>query len=319
LKLRQRLLELDELCYYDLYAPMIQRVQMRYPYEKAREVLAEALMPLGKRYVKDLSRGLDPKNGWVDPYPNLGKRSGAYMDGSAYDVHPFVLGNYLDDYNSMSMLAHEMGHAMHSYYSNRSQPFAKADYSIFVAEVASTLNEALLSRFVIDREKNKRRRLFLLGEQLEGFRQTMFRQTMFAEFELAMYERAEQGQALTSEALTDLYLRVARETYGHDEGVVEVAASHGVEWAYIPHFYYNFYVFQYVTGMTAAMALSERILDEGPKAAKQYYDHLLCAGGSDAPIDILRRAGVDLTTDEPYDLAMRAFSRAIDQVEGLLD
>lgn len=318
LKLRQRLLGLKELRYYDLYPPIVEAAKLRYPYAKAGETLMAALEPMGPRYLAALGKGLAPGSGWIDPFPNKGKRSGAYMDGSAYDVHPYVLGNYLDDYNSLSMLAHEMGHAMHSYFSNQTQPFAKSDYSIFVAEVASTLNEALLADYAISREKNKKKKLYLLGEQLEGFRQTMFRQSMFAEFELAMYTRAEAGEALNAEALTALYLDVARRYYGHDAGVVTVDERYGVEWAYIPHFYYNYYVFQYVTGITAATALAESIREQGAPARDRYIKELLCAGGSDAPIDILTRAGVDLTDSAPYEIALRVFERTIDEAEALL-
>jgi oligoendopeptidase F len=318
LDLRRRLLGLRKLAYYDLYPPIVDKVKLRYPYAKAGETLLAALAPMGQRYLKPLAKGLAPKSGWIDPFPNKGKRSGAYMDGSAYDVHPFVLGNYLDDYNSLSMLAHEMGHAMHSFFSNKNQPFPKADYSIFIAEVASTLNEALLADYAIEREKNPKRKLYLLGEQLEGFRQTMFRQAMFAEFERAMYTRAERGEALTADALSALYLEVARRYYGHDKGVVQVDERYAIEWAYIPHFYYHYYVFQYVTGMTAATALAELIKREGPAARDRYIENLLYAGCAAPPIDILRSAGVDLTTSDPYDIAIGVFERCIDQAEALL-
>ncbi|PIE19562.1 MAG: oligoendopeptidase F [Proteobacteria bacterium] len=318
LNLRRRLLGLRKLAYYDLYPPIIDQVKLRYPYDKASDALLEALAPMGKRYLQPLKKGLAPTSGWIDPFPNKGKRSGAYMDGSAYDVHPFVLGNYLGDYNSLSMLAHEMGHAMHSYFSNKNQPFPKAGYSIFVAEVASTLNEALLANHVIGKARTKKRKLYLLGEQLEGFRQTMFRQSMFAEFERAMYTRAEKGEALTADALSALYLDVARRYYGHDEGVVQVDERYAVEWAYIPHFYYHYYVFQYVTGMTAATALAERIKREGEAARDRYIDNLLCAGCAKPPIEILRSAGVDLTCSEPYDVAISVFERCIDEAEALL-
>ncbi len=318
LRLRRKLLGVRRLFYHDLYPSIVEKVKLRFPYEKAAGHLLAALAPMGKRYLQPLARGLVPKSGWIDPFPNTGKRSGAYMDGSAYDVHPFVLGNYLGDYGSLSMLAHEMGHAMHSYFSNRMQPYPKADYSIFVAEVASTLNEALLANYVIENETNKRKKLYLLGEQLEGFRQTMFRQAMFAEFELAMYERAEAGEALTADALSEIYLAVARRTYGHDEGVVHVDERYAIEWAYIPHFYYNFYVFQYVTGMTAATALAELIRAEGAAARDRYINELLCGGSSDAPIAILARAGVDLRDAKPYDIALGVFERTLAEVEALV-
>ncbi|MBW2732880.1 MAG: oligoendopeptidase F [Deltaproteobacteria bacterium] len=318
LRLRGKLLGLRQLRYYDLYVPMVEQVRLRYPYAKSRELLVGALEKMGPRYTRDLHRSLDPRKGWVDPFPTKGKRSGAYMDGSAYDVHPYVLCNTLDDYNSLSTLAHEMGHAMHSFYSNKAQPFAKADYTIFVAEVASTLNETLLSRHVIGQQKNRKKRLFLLGELLESFRQTMFRQAMFAEFELSMVQHAESGQALTGQWLSKRYLEVARATYGHDEGVVKIDEAYGCEWAYVPHFYYDFYVFQYVTGMTAAVAFAELIEREGPAARDRYIAHMLEGGCAKPPLEILADAGVDLTSREPYVIAMGAFERALDEMEELV-
>ncbi|MCA9666985.1 MAG: oligoendopeptidase F [Myxococcales bacterium] len=316
LALRRDLLGLDSLRYYDLYPPIVEKVRLKFPYDKGCRTLVEAMAPLGSDYARALERGLQPKSGWIDALPNKGKRSGAYMDGSAYDVHPYVLGNYLEDFNSLSMMAHEMGHAMHSYYSNQQQPYPKADYSIFVAEVASTLNEHLLAEHLLAELKGKRR-LFLLGEQLEGFRQTFFRQAMFAEFELDVYRLAEAGEAITADALSERYLAVARRYYGHDEGVVTVDDAYGMEWAYIPHFYYNFYVFQYVTGITAATALAEGILAHGAPARDRYIENLLYAGCRAAPIDILAAAGVDLTTTAPYDVAMSVFERTLDQAEAV--
>jgi oligoendopeptidase F len=320
LKLRQRLLGLKELRYYDMYPSIIKKVELKYNYDESRALLVRALDPMGKEYVAALDQGLAPQSGWVDVYPNKGKRSGAYMDGSAFDVHPYVLCNHLDDYNSVSTLAHEMGHAMHSFFSNKNQPFPKADYSIFVAEVASTLNEALLMHHMLAQVEDPKKRLFLLGEQLEDFRQTVFRQAMFAEFELRLYERAERKEALTAEQISKIYLEIARRYYGHDQKVVLIDELYGMEWAYVPHFYYNFYVYQYVTGMTAAVALSEMVLDPkgGTAARERYVKHMLKAGGSDYPIVLLKRAGVDLTTVAPYDIAMRVFSRTLEQAEKLV-
>ena len=319
LKLRRRLLRLKELRYYDLYPPIIQaKKEPSYTYEQGSALIAEALAPMGSEYVKVITHGMDPRSGWVDPFPNQGKRSGAYMDGSAYDVHPFVLSNFIGTYGSVSTMAHEMGHAMHSYLTNKTQPYAKSDYSIFVAEVASTFNEALLMEHLLRTEPDPDRQLFLLGEQLESFRQTIFRQAMFAEFELRTYELAERKEALTADAINQTYLDVARRYYGHDKGVVQVEDRYGVEWAYVPHFYYNFYVFQYVTGMTAATALAELVLTGGDKARDRYQRHLLQAGSSDQPIRLLKRAGVDLTTTKPYDLAMGVFERTLEQTEQLV-
>lgn len=318
LKLRQKLLGLEELRYYDMYPPIIKKVELRYPYEQSAKLLTTAMAPLGQRYLDGLTKGLDPRSGWIDPFPNQGKRSGAYMDGSAYDVHPYVLGNYLDDYSSVSMVAHEMGHAMHSYFTNKAQPFSKSDYPIFLAEVASTLNEALLMKQMLKEVKDPRQRLFLLGEELEGFRQTLFRQSMFAEFELRVYERAERKEALTADEISKIYLETARRYYGHDQGVVKIDELYGIEWAYVPHFYYNFYVFQYVTGLTAATALGELISKDGARTAQRYTQHILEAGSSDYPITLLQRAGVDLTTTKPYDIAMGVFERTLAEAEELV-
>jgi oligoendopeptidase F len=318
LKLRQKLLGLKDLRYYDMYPPIVAKVELKYPYESAAKILEQAMAPLGKDYVAALAKGLDPASGWIDPFPNKGKRSTAYMDGSAYDVHPYVLGNYLGEYNSLSMLAHEMGHAMHSFHTNKSQPYSKSDYSIFVAEVASTLNEALLMRHALATVKDPKQKLYLLGEQLEGFRQTLFRQAMFAEFELALYERAEKKQPLTADAITKTYLGLLRKYYGHKKGVVAIDDAYGMEWAYIPHFYYDYYVFQYVTGITAATALAELMAKDKEVAAERYVTQLLKAGSSDYPIALLKRAGVDLTTTKPYDIAMSVFARAMGEIDKLV-
>jgi oligoendopeptidase F len=321
LRLRQKLLGVKQLEYHDMYPPMIKQVEMKFPYEKSTQILAAALAPLGKPYVDVLVAGLKPGSGWIDVFPNQGKKSGAYMDGGAYDVHPYVLSNYLDDYHSLSTIAHEMGHALHSYSSNKNQPYAKSDYSIFVAEVASTLNEALLIKHMLGQMKDSKRQLCLLGEQLEGFRQTIFRQTMFAEFELALYRRAEKKEPLTADVISKIYLEIIRRYYGHDAKVVNVDAQSAMEWAYIPHFYYDYYVFQYVTGQTAATALAEMISKggkNGQQAAERYVKHLLQAGSSDYPITLLKNAGVDLTTTEPYDVAMKVFTQTLDQAERLV-
>ena len=318
LKLRKKLLGLRQLRYYDMYPSIIKKVDIKYSYEEGNKLIVDSLAPMGADYVKVLAHGLKPSSGWVDPFPNKGKRSGAYMDGSAYEVHPFVLSNFIGNYSSVSTMAHEMGHAMHSYLSNKHQPYAKSDYSIFVAEVASTFNEALLMNHVLKKVKAPEKRLYLLGEQLESFRQTLFRQSMFAEFELAIYQRAERKEALTADEISKIYLKICRRYYGHDKKVVLVDEPYGIEWAYVPHFYYNFYVFQYVTGMTAATALAEMVLKQGDKAKNRYLDNLLKAGGSDYSITLLKKAGVDLTTTKPYDLAMGVFERSLTEAEKLV-
>ena len=318
LKLRSKLLGLPQLRYYDMYPPMIKKVDLKFSYEEGNKLIVAAMAPMGKNYVKVLAKGLDPASGWIDPLPNKGKRSGAYMDGSAYEVHPYVLSNYIDNYSSVSTMAHEMGHAMHSYLSNKHQPYPKADYSIFVAEVASTFNEALLMRHMLDQVTDQQKRLYLLGEQLESFRQTLYRQSMFAEFELALYTRAEKKLPLTADAISKIYLEICRRYYGHAAKVVLVDKPYGIEWAYVPHFYYNYYVFQYVTGMTAATALAEMVIKKGDKPRDRYLNNMLKAGGSDDAIKLLKRAGVDLTSTKPYDLAMKVFERSLNEAEQLV-
>ncbi|MCB9554492.1 MAG: oligoendopeptidase F [Deltaproteobacteria bacterium] len=318
LKLRKRLLKVDQLRYYDMYPPMLDKVELKYPYEKSRQVIAEALAPLGTTYVEILKRGLDPANGWIDVYPNQGKRSGAYMDGDAYDVHPFVLCNHLDTYDSLSTLAHEMGHAVHSWLSNRHQPYPKAGYPIFVAELASTANEALLIEYLLAKERDPKRRLFFLGERLEGFRTTFFRQAMFAEFERAIYKHAEADKPLTADAISKIYAELLKRYYGDNKSVVKIDELYAMEWAYVPHFYYNFYVFQYATGITAATAIAEKIRNEGTAAAERYLNAVIKAGGSAYPLDMLKRAGVDLTTAGPYDVSMGVFKRSLVEAEQLV-
>ncbi|MFH1131752.1 MAG: oligoendopeptidase F [Pseudomonadota bacterium] len=315
LEMRRSALRLKKLHYHDLYAPIVKKVRLPFPYDKGCQVLIEAMKPLGEEYVNKLGVGLAFNSGWIDVFPNKGKQSGAYMDGSVYDEHPFILGNYLNDYDSLSMLAHEMGHAMHSCFSNEHQPYPKADYSIFLAEVASTLNEALLVEHLFKKTKAPGTRRFLLVEQLENFRQTFFRQALFAEFELEIYKRAEKNQPLTADILSEIYLGLTRFYYGHDKNVVHVEDRYGMEWAYIPHFYYNFYVFQYVTGITAATALAEMIIQDGKVARERYISNLLEAGCSNAPLVLLRNAGVDLTSVRPYVVAMSVFERILDRLE----
>jgi oligoendopeptidase F len=322
LKLRQRILGLDQLHYYDLYAPLVEEVDLDYSPEEAQTLILEALAPLGEDYVKTVKRAFDSR--WIDLFPTPGKRSGAYSNGGAYDVHPYMLLNYNDKYTDVSTLAHELGHTMQSYYSNKAQPYATAGYPIFVAEVASTFNEALLIESMLKQIEDPKARLSLLGNYLEGIKGTVFRQTQFAELELRMHERAERGEPLTGEALSDLYQEITRKYYGHEAGVCVVDDDVRYEWSFIPHFYYNFYVFQYVTGMTAATALaasaalSERVL-AGDAAATRSYLRFLAAGGSKYPVELLKDAGVDMTTAEPLELTMRKMNRVIDEMETLLD
>jgi oligoendopeptidase F len=254
---------------------------------------------------------------WIDLFPSAGKRSGAYSEGGAYDVHPYMLLNYLGQYNDVSTLAHELGHTMHSYYSNASQPYALANYPTFVAEVASTFNEALLIDRVLRDTTDAATRLSLLGSFLENIKATVFRQTQFAEFELRMHQTAERGEPITGETLSRIYLDVTRKYYGHADGICMVDDYVRNEWSYIPHFYAGFYVFQYATSFTAAEALSEKVLAGDGEARKRYLT-FLGSGTSKYPIELLKNAGVDMTTDEPLDFTMRKMIRVMDEIEQVL-
>jgi oligoendopeptidase F len=316
LRLRKQAMGLeDDLHYFDLYAPLVASVDLRYTPEEAQARVVSATAPLGAEYADVLGRAFH--NRWIDWYPTTGKVSGAYSNGAAYDTHPYVLLNYLGQYNDVSTLAHELGHTMHSYYSNRIQPYPTASYQTFVAEVASTFNEALLMDFMLKQIEDRPTRLSLLGSYLEGVKATVFRQTQFAEFELRMHETAQRDEPITGEGLADLYLTIARRYYGHDERVLVVDDYVAHEWSYIPHFYRDFYVFQYATSFMAAEALSSRVL-AGDEAATGRYLGFLSAGGSKYPIDLLRDAGVDMTTAEPLDLTMKRMNQAMDEVERLL-
>jgi oligoendopeptidase F len=315
LRLRRRLLGLDELHCYDLYVPVVPELDISTSYEDACEQVLASLSPLGAEYQRVARKALSER--WVDVYPSDGKRSGAYSNGGAYDVHPYILLNFNGKHEDVSTLAHELGHTMHSHFTNTTQPYATADYSIFVAEVASTFNEALLVNSLLERISNRSQRLALLGHTLDGIRGTVFRQTQFAEYELRIHERAERGEALTGELLGTLYEELNRKYYGHADGTCVVDPFLRHEWAHIPHFYYNFYVFQYATSYTASSALAELIL-EGDQEAGRRYRELLCAGGSDYPIELLKKAGVDMTTPTPLELTMRRMNRLMDEVEQLL-
>jgi len=315
LKLRQRILGLDQLHYYDLYAPLVGSVELTYTPEQAQKLVLEAVAPLGSEYISTVQRAYD--NRWIDLFPNEGKRSGAYSEGAAYDVHPYMLINYNGKYTDVSTLAHEMGHTMQSYFSNKTQPYPLANYPIFVAEVASTFNETLLINHVLKNTKDDDTRLSLLGNYLENIKSTVFRQAQFAEFELRMYEMAEKGQPITGNALAKLYMDITRKYYGQDQGISIVDDYIANEWSYIPHFYRDFYVFQYATSFTASMALSEKVIGGDPAATKRYLA-FLSAGGSKYPIDLLKDAGVDMTTDEPLDLTIKAMNRVMDEMDAIL-
>jgi oligoendopeptidase F len=312
LRLRRRLLGFDELHYYDLYAPIVKELDLNYTYEEAVEHVILSLAPLGREYQDMARKALSSR--WVDVYPNEGKRPGAYMNGAVYDVHPYMLLNYNGKYDDMSTIAHELGHTMHSFLTNRAQPYPLSHYSIFVAEVASTFNEALLLHYMLGIETRNQVRMSLLCNFLDNARATVFRQVQFAEFELKIHQMAEEGAALTGDMLSSVYGDLIREYYGHEKGVCIVDEEVWSEWAYIPHFYYNFYVYQYATSHTASAALSERVLS-GDKDAVAGYLELLSAGGSDYPIELLKRAGVDMTSPHPLEATMVRINRIMDEIE----
>jgi oligoendopeptidase F len=308
---------LDQLHYYDLYAPLVRGVDLKYTVEEAESNIIESFRTLGDEYIKVVEKAFNDR--WIDFFPTEGKRSGAYSNGGAYDVHPYMLLNYNGKYDDMSALAHELGHTMHSYLSNKNQPYATSDYPTFVAEVASTFNEALLIDHVLKQVKDDNVRLSILGNYLEGIKGTLFRQTQFAEFELRIHEMAEKGEPLTGDRLNDVYLEITRRYYGQDKGVCTVDDEMKSEWSYIHHFFgYTYYVYQYATAFTASCALSEKVL-AGVEMTKKKYVTFLSSGGSDYPIDLLKKAGVDMTTREPFDLTMRKMNRVIDEMEKILD
>ena len=316
LKLRKRMMGLSELHYYDLYAPLVSSVDLKYPVDAAEHNILEALAPLGPEYSTGAKRAFTER--WIDMYPNEGKTSGAYSNGAAYDVHPYMLLNYNGKYDDMSTLAHELGHTMHSYFSNKTQPYPLSSYTTFVAEVASTFNEALLMDYMLKQIKDDATRLSLLGNYLESIKGTVFRQTQLAEFELRMHEMVEKGQPLTGDALSKLYGEIVKKYYGHDQGVCIVDDYVANEWAYIPHFYNSFYVFQYATSFTASSALSEKVLAGEPGATERYLK-FISAGKSKYPVELLKDAGVDMTTDEPLELTVKKMNRVMDEMEKLLD
>ena len=310
-RLRKKLLGVEELHFYDVYTPLVADVDKKIPYNEAKQTIYDALAPLGDDYRKVLQEGFD--NRWIDVYQNEGKRSGAYSAGAA--VHPYVLMNYSGTLDSQFTLAHEMGHALHSYYSNKTQNPIDADYVIFVAEVASTCNEALLMEYLLGKTTDKKERAYLINHFLEQFKSTLYRQTMFAEFELNVGKMVAEGQTLTADVLCTEYRRLNEAYFGPDMIVDDEIA---MEWARIPHFYYNYYVFQYATGYSAAIALSRKILAEGESAVKDYLN-FLSGGCSKSPIDLLKGAGVDMTSPAPVEEALQLFGTLLDEMEALME
>jgi len=310
-KLRKKLLGVDELHFYDIYTPLVKDVDKKIPFAEAKQTVYDALAPLGEDYRQILKEGFD--NRWIDVYQNEGKRSGAYSAGAA--VHPYVLLNYTGTLDSQFTLAHEMGHALHSYHSNKYQNPVDAGYVIFVAEVASTCNEALLMEYLLNKTTDKKERAYLINHFLDQFKGTIYRQTMFAEFELNIGKLAAEGKTLTADILCQEYRKLNELYYGPDMVVDDRIA---MEWARIPHFYYDYYVFQYATGYSAAIALSRRILQEGESAVKDYI-RFLSGGCSKSPIDLLKDAGVDMTTSAPVEQALALFGELLDEMEALME
>ena len=309
--LRKKLLGVDELHMYDLYVPVVDGVEMKFTFEEAKEIALKALAPLGEDYLNLLREGF--ANGWIDVYENEGKRSGAYSAGAR--VHPYVLLNFKGTLDDVFTLVHEMGHSIHSYLSNKTQPTAYQDYVIFVAEVASTCNEALLMEYLLSVTTDKKERAYLINHFLEQFRGTLYRQTMFAEFELAANEMTQRGEGTTAEALCAMYKKLNEQYFGPEMNVDEEIS---LEWARIPHFYYDYYVYQYATGYAAAIALSRRILREGEPAVKDYLGFL--SGGCSAdPITLLRGAGVDMASPKPIEDATKLFDEMISEMEKILN
>ncbi|PTK55791.1 oligoendopeptidase F [Staphylococcus haemolyticus] len=310
-KLRKELLAVDELKMYDLYTPMVKDVKFEMPYEEAKEWMLKALEPMGEEYLDVVKEGLN--NRWVDVYENKGKRSGAYSSG-AHLTNPFILLNWSDTVSDLYTLIHEFGHSAHSYFSRKHQPSNSSDYSIFVAEVASTCNEALLSDYM-DKHLDDERRLLLLNQELERFRATLFRQTMFAEFEHKIHQIEEAGEPLTATCMNDEYAKLNKQYFGD---VVETDDNISKEWSRIPHFYMNYYVYQYATGYSAAQSLSHQILTEGKPAVERYINEFLKKGSSNYPIEILKNAGVDMTSPEPIEQACEVFEQKLDAFEKLM-
>ena len=313
-KLRERILGLEQMHYYDIYPPLVS-LDKTFDYETSKAITLDAMGVLGADWVAMQKAGMEQR--WTHVYPQQGKRSGAYQWG-VYDVHPYLLLNHSDNYDGLTTLAHEWGHAIHTLYAKQAQPYETSDYAIFIAEIPSTSLELILQDYMAQHAESIDEQLFYLGEGLEGMRGTFFRQTMFAEFELALYEAAERGEALSGEGISKIYGEIQRRYHGHDDGVVVVDDLYNNEWMFINHFYRNMYVFQYATSQTAGTALYDKITNEGA-AGVENYKNLLKAGGSDYPYALLVAAGVDLTKPEPYQAMVRKMNAIMDEMERLLD
>jgi len=316
-RLRKRLLGIDgPLEYYDVYPIMFPGIhEPKFTVADSERVTLDALVPYGEEYLAFLRQGFAGK--WTDPFPRTHKASGAYMNGSAYDVHPYVLLNHQDDYDSLSTFAHEWGHAVHTQLTTKYQPYEKSHYSTFVAEAASIANEMLLNDHMVKHAKTREEKLFYLGEGVESIRGTFFRQVMLAELELAIHEEIEHGRPLSGARMTELYLGILRKYYGEAEGVMTINPAYGIEWAYIPHFYFNFYVYQYATSIAGAARFTDAIIGEGKPAAERFLS-LLRAGGSDYPYELYNHAGIDMASPAPYRALIARMNRIMDDIEALL-
>ena len=309
--IRKKVLNLDELHMYDLYTPMIDEVDMKVDYEQAKAIMLEGLKPLGEDYLDIVKNGLD--SNWIDVYENKGKQSGAYSWGT-YDSNPYILLNYHETLDNVFTLSHEMGHSMHSYYTHNNQPYVYGNYSIFLAEIASTTNESLLMDSLLKNANKKQDKLYLLNHYLEQFRGTIFRQTMFAEFERDIHKEVESGGTLTADRLSEMYRDLNQKYYGKS---IIIDEEVDIEWARIPHFYYNFYVFQYATGFSAAVDFSRRILNKDDDTLEKYKTYLK-SGSSDYPLEILKNAGIDMTTKEPVENSLKLFKELLEEMESLI-
>jgi oligoendopeptidase F len=312
-RLRAKMLGVQGMRYYDIYPPLV-HTDLKFPLDFARRETLAAVAPLGPEYVSVMRKGFDER--WMDAYPRKGKQSGGHMNGSAYDVHPYLLVNYNDDYESFTTVAHEFGHALHSYLSNKNQPFVTSDYATFIAEIASTLNEELLLDHMLKVAKNDDERLFYLGSALEGLRGTFYRQVMFAEFERNVHARVDKGESMTGEALTKTYCEILKRYHG-DPNVVKIDDEYCLEWAYIPHFYNGFYVYQYATSIAASSLFADRIIKKQPGALDKYLT-MLKSGSSDYPYDLVKTAGVDLASPAPYQAIVARMNSIMDEIERIL-
>lgn len=316
LKLKAKMLGVDQLHYYDLYTPLVKSVSFKYNVEEGQKLILDVVKPMGTEYCATIQKAFDGR--WIDYMPTVGKRSGAYSSGAAYAYHPYILTNWTDDYESVSTLIHELGHTMHSYFSNKSQTFANSNYATFVAEIASTINETLLNNYMVNKVKTDEEKLYLLGSYLDLLRTTIFRQTSFAEFELELHKRIEKGEPLTGEEMSKIYYDIVKTYYGNDSGACIVDPYIAYEWAYIPHFInYTYYVYQYSTSLIYATAFAEKIVKEGQPAVDKFYN-ILKGGSSDYPIELIKKAGIDPLSSEAFDLTIAKMNKVMDQMEEIL-